>query len=289
MKISTGEVLAYVGNTEDPHDGQEHGNYVDIIQAPRSSGSILKPILYTYLLQEGKILPKSLIPDIPTMISGYQPQNFDRTFEGAVPADEALQRSLNVPAVIELQKYGYPRFCQRLQELGFSTITKSADHYGLTLILGGAEVKLWDLAKVYSSMARVLKNSAIKDYDKSDWRAPNYIEDTVQVKKSGKILDASSLWFTFDAMRFLNRPQVESGWNLFSSSRQIAWKTGTSHGFRDAWAIGVDADYFVGVWVGNADGEGRPGMTGLNAAAPLLFQTFDLLPESPWFIKPDWK
>ena len=289
VKISSGEVLAYIGNTQDPHNGQKHGNYVDIIQAPRSSGSILKPILYAYMLQEGKMLPKSLIPDIPTVISGYQPQNFDKTFRGAVHADEALQKSLNVPAVIELQKYGYPRFCQRLKELGFTTINKSADHYGLSLILGGAEVTLWDLAKVYSSMARVLKNSEIKDYDKSDWRAPSYIQDTMYKHQPGKLLDASAIWLSFDAMQHLNRPIGESGWNMFSSSRRIAWKTGTSHGFRDAWAVGVDADYFVGVWVGNADGEGRPGMTGLNAAAPFLFQSFDMLPESQWFTKPDYE
>ena len=286
VEVETGNVLAYIGNSPPPDDGQNHGNYVDIIQARRSSGSILKPLLYASLLQEGKILPKTLIPDIPTEISGYQPENFDRQYRGVVSANEALEQSLNVPAVRELQMYGYPRFYLQLKKLGFNTIDRSADNYGLTLILGGAEVKLWDLAKVYSSMARVLNNYQSKGYYKTDWRAPNYLPLRSVKPEKGKIIDATSIWFTFEAMRHLNRPQNESGWDLFSSSRQVAWKTGTSHGFRDAWAVGVDPKFLVGVWVGNADGEGRAGMTGVGSAAPLMFQIFDLLPQTKWFDKP---
>ncbi len=286
VEVETGNILAYIGNSPPPNDGQDHGNYVDVIQARRSSGSILKPLLYAYLLQEGKILPRTMIPDIPTEISGYQPKNFNQDYSGVVPADKALQRSLNIPAVRELQMYGYPRFHLRLKEVGFTTIDRSADHYGLTLILGGAEVKLWDLAKVYSSMARVLNHYHIDAYDKTDWRDPQYLPQRKTEQRKGKILDATSIWFTFEAMRNLERPQNESGWNLFSSSRKIAWKTGTSHGFRDAWTIGVDPKYLVGVWIGNADGEGRAGMTGINTAAPLMFQIFDLLPNTQWFNKP---
>ena len=286
VEVESGNVLSYIGNTETINDRQNHANYVDVIQSRRSSGSILKPLLYAYMLEEGKMLSKTLVRDIPTEISGYQPQNYNQQFNGVVPADEALQRSLNIPAVRELQDYGYPRFYLQLQKLDFTTIDRSADNYGLTLILGGAEVKLWDLAKVYSSMARVLKNYTKKDYDKSDWRAPNYIAKNHDNFQKGKLMDASSIWFTFNAMRNLNRPQSESGWQQFSSTRKIAWKTGTSHGFRDAWAIGVDTRYMVGIWVGNADGEGRVGISGLQAAAPLMFQVFDRLPQTEWFEKP---
>jgi len=286
LEVETGNILVYIGNTEKNNDKQNHSNYVDVIQARRSSGSILKPLLYAYMLQEGKMLPKSFVKDIPTEISGYQPENYNRQFMGVVSADEALQRSLNVPAVRELQSYGYPRFYLRLQKLGFTTINRSADNYGLTLILGGAEVKLWDLAKVYSSMARVLKHYSESGYDLSDWHAPRFIEQKPSEFKQGKLLEASSIWFAFEAMRKLNRPNSELGWQQFSSTRNVAWKTGTSHGFRDAWAVGVDPEYMVGVWVGNADGEGRAGITGLQAAAPLMFQIFDLLPSVAWFKQP---
>ena len=287
LDVESGDILSYVGNTKEIKDGQNHGNYVDVIQAKRSSGSILKPFLYAYMIQEGMILPRSLLSDIPTEIAGYQPENFNHDFEGVVPANEALQKSLNIPAVRMLKDYGYPRFYLRLKELGLTTIDRSADNYGLALILGAAEVKLWDLATVYGSMARVLNNYQEKGYNKSDWHSPYYIKQKEGKFIKGKLLDASSIWTTFDAMQHLNRPANESGWNLFSSTRRIAWKTGTSHGFRDAWGIGMDSKYLVGVWVGNADGEGRPGITGISAAAPLLFQVFDRLPAADWFQKPE--
>ena len=287
IEVETGNVLSYVGNTKSTDSLQNHGHYVDLIHAKRSSGSILKPLLYAYMLQEGKMLQKSLLTDIPTNIGGYRPQNFDKSYHGVVPADEALQQSLNIPAVRMLRQYGYHRFHHRLKELGFSTINRSADNYGLSLILGGAEVTLWDLATIYSSMARVLNNFYIKDYDKSDWHSPYSIAQAQDKSINGKKLDATSIWLTFETLQKLNRPQDESGWSLFSSTRKIAWKTGTSHGFRDAWAIGVDSKYAVAVWVGNADGEGRPGVTGIGAAAPLMFQLFEHLPTNSWFEMPE--
>ena len=286
VEVSTGNVLSYIGNTENNNDGQNHGNYVDIIQSNRSSGSILKPLLYAYMLQEGLILPHTLIPDIPTVISNYQPENFDRQYTGATPADEALQKSLNVPAVRELQMYNYHRFYHRLHELGFSTVNRPADNYGLSLILGGAEVKLWDLAKVYSSMARVLNNFHERGYDKSDWHKPYLTPHAPNKFKKGKLLDAAAIWFTLEAMRGLNRPQTESGWKWFSNTNDLAWKTGTSHGFRDAWAVGVNKKYCVAVWVGNADGEGRSGNIGIETAAPLMFRVLNQLPKTEWFKQP---
>ncbi len=295
LHIPDRKVIAYVGNTgsEDPGGGR----HVDIIGAPRSSGSILKPLLYTFMLDEGEILPHNLVPDIPTHISGYTPLNFDRTYSGAVPASTALVRSLNVPAVRILREYGLEKFHSKLQFLDFTTINKSPGHYGLTLILGGAEVCLWDLSRVYMGMANTLNHIQEYEYryDPSAYSNPSYLltdqnpdlktSSTPDLKSSG-IMSAGSIWQCFETLTELERPTQEGSWEQFSSSKTIAWKTGTSFGYRDAWAIGLNPEYLVGVWVGNADGEGRPGLTGVNVAAPLMFDAFGLLHSSAWFEPP---
>jgi penicillin-binding protein 1C len=286
IRIPDREVLAYVGNTRSAD--KANSSFVDIIDAPRSSGSILKPLLYTFMLDEGEILPDILVPDIPTHISGYSPLNFDRTYSGAVPASTALIRSLNVPAVRMLQSYGLEKFHSRLKSLGFSTIGKGPGHYGLTLILGGAEVTLWDLCRVYTGMANSLNNyrEYSQAYDQREYDPPVYTlndpSGKVDLKSSG-IMSAASIWQCFEVLTELERPTQEGAWERFSSTKSIAWKTGTSFGYRDAWAIGVTPGYLVGVWAGNADGEGRPGLTGVNVAAPLMFDVFGLLPSSGWF------
>ncbi len=294
VNISDGKVIAYVGNTSSDLEGS--GSFVDIIGAPRSSGSILKPLLYTLMLDAGELLPDNLVPDIPTHISGYSPLNFDLTYSGAAPASTALVRSLNVPAVRMLRRYGVEKLHSKLQALGFSTIDRSPSHYGLTLILGGAEVCLWDLCRVYSGMAGSLNHIAEYEYryDPAAYDAPSYIltdQEPVNAVsadhlKSSGVMSAGSIWQCFETLTELERPTQEGSWELFSSSRTIAWKTGTSFGYRDAWAIGVTPDYLVGVWVGNADGEGRPGLTGVNVAAPLMFESFGLLPPTAWFEAP---
>lgn len=294
IRIPDHEVLAYVGNTNS--EDEENSSFVDIIDAPRSSGSILKPLLYTFMLDEGEILPDRLVPDIPSHFSGYSPLNFDRTYSGAVPASTSLVRSLNVPAVRMLQSYGLEKFHSRLQSLGFSTIDRAPGHYGLTLILGGAEVSLWDLCRVYSGMANTLNlcQQHAYRYDPGQYDAPVYSLDArsgkkdppaPDLKRSG-IMSAASIWQCFETLTELERLTQEGSWERFSSTKTIAWKTGTSFGYRDAWAIGVNPGYLVGVWVGNADGEGRPGLTGVNVAAPLMFDVFGLLPSSGWFETP---
>jgi penicillin-binding protein 1C len=294
IRVPDREVMAYVGNTGSGEEGT--GSFVDIIDAPRSSGSILKPLLYTFMLDEGEILPDNLVPDIPTHISGYSPLNFDRTYSGAVPASTALVRSLNVPAVRMLQSYGLEKFHSRLQSLGFSTIGEGPGHYGLTLILGGAEVTLWDLCRVYRGMAGTLNHFGEYGYryDPGEYGPPVYVRDEPSGKrvqpepdlKSGGIMSAASIWQCFETLTELERPTQEGAWERFSSTRTVAWKTGTSFGYRDAWAIGTTPGYLVGVWVGNADGEGRPGLTGVQVAAPLMFDVFGLLPPSGWFETP---
>lgn len=292
--IETGNVLAYVGNTSDSKNRNE--NWVDVVTAPRSSGSILKPILYAAMLSNGELLPKTLIPDIPTQIGGFSPKNFNLSYDGAVPANRALARSINIPAVRLLRSFRVERFYNLLKNLGISTLSRPSYDYGLSLILGGAEVNLWEIAGVYASMARVLRHYSKYGtmYSKSDFHGLNYIKDNAKFseKSMGDLEDYSyiskaALWITFNALLEVERPNNQSYWREFSSSQKIAWKTGTSFGFRDGWAIGINNDYVVAVWTGNADGEGRTGLTGISSAAPVLFDIFNILPFTPgWFDQP---
>lgn len=287
----TNEVVSYIGNSE-PIKNKFHENYVDLIQSPRSTGSILKPFLHAAALDEGLILSRSLLPDIPTIIQGFAPKNYTKTYEGAVKANVALARSLNIPAVRLLQQYGYPKFHSKLKQLGLTTMNHGADHYGLSLILGGAEATLWDLGKTYSGMAKTLnkfeKAPLNKPYSANHFDAPNLlIQNPVEpTYTQHPILSASSTFETFEALLELKRPTEEGSWRLFENSKKIAWKTGTSHGFRDAWAVGVTPHYTVAVWVGNATGEGRPGLVGVQMAAPILFSVYNLLPNEGWFSAP---
>lgn len=290
IENKTGQVLSYVGNA-----GNANGHAVDMIQAQRSSGSILKPFLYCALLDQKYASPKSLVADIPISINGFSPKNFDQSFHGAIPFDEALQRSLNIPFVLELRNYGVDKFKRRLNYIGIKSVNKTANHYGLSLILGGAEVSLWEVCGAYSSMARIVnhfsKNNS--NYFANDIRQPSLLKNEATNFDSGKtIKDSEQLWkagsifMTFDALKGLKRPDEEGLWEEFSSSKLISWKTGTSFGHKDAWAIGVDANYTVGIWVGNANGSSRSHLTGVKAAAPVLFDVFNRLPDGRWFDKP---
>lgn len=293
LDINTGSVKSYVGNIYQP-DNAELESHVDMIKAPRSPGSTLKPLLYASMLNDGFIMPHTLIADIPTQIGGYSPQNYDLGYDGAIPADRALSRSLNIPAVKMLQTYKYQRFYDKLKQLGFSTLNKPADYYGLSLILGGSEVTMWDLAKAYMGMARTLKhfNQYSGKYNPHDYDAPAYVSSKRDTRRDeeetqiNSIFDHGAIWSAFNAMEELMRPGDEGLWEQFSSSQRVAWKTGTSFGFRDAWAVGLTPGYIVCVWVGNADGEGRPGLTGIDAAAPVLFDIFRQLPNEKWFKTP---
>ena len=247
----SGAVVAYVGNASP--ERERMGVSVDIAAAPRSTGSILKPFLYEAALEEGVILPRTLLPDIPVNLGGFAPQNFDRQYYGAVAADEALARSLNVPAVFLLRQYGVPKFHALLMEAGLTTLTQAPEHYGLSLILGGAEGRLKEITAAYSRMAT-----------DPGWPA----------------------WYTREALKEVNRPD-ELDWRLIRSVRKAAWKTGTSYGFRDAWAVGMTPAYTIGVWAGNADGHGVPGLTGAHTAGPVLFDILNLLPaDDRWFPEP---
>ena len=289
LDVRTRQVLAYVGNA--PTD-KAHQKDVDIMDKPRSTGSILKPFLYAAMLDAGDILPNTIVADTPTQFGNYNPENYNNTYDGAVPASRALSRSLNVPAVKMLQQFGLDRFYHYLKQLHLKDLTYHANHYGLSLILGGAESNLWDLCKSYAALSSTLNHysETSSEYFENEFCEPIVLaSEAIDFgnKSQEKILyDAASIYLTYESLKDVNRPEGDDHWEFFDDSKQIAWKTGTSFGFRDAWAIGTTKDYVVGVWVGNADGEGRPGLVGIQAAAPILFDVFDVLPNSDWFAKP---
>lgn len=259
--VNTGEILAYCGNSS-PYR-KRPGSDVDAARSPRSSGSILKPILYCAALENGTLLPGSLIADTPVNINGFAPQNYDLTYDGAVPASEAVSRSLNVPSVHILRKYGIESFLSTLRECGMTTFTRSAEDYGLSLILGGGECRLDEVVSAYASMSR------------------SYAQGKTDFPLSDKV----ALWHTFNAMSEVNRPD-EIDWHVIRSAGRTAWKTGTSYGYRDGWACGVTPAIAAGVWAGNASGVAAPGLIGARTAGPVLFDILNLFPEKSWFSEP---
>jgi len=264
LNTQTGEIAAYVGNTNTLHAPD-----VDIASSRRSSGSLLKPFLYAAMLDSGDILPSSLVSDIPTRIGSFSPENMSRNYLGVVPADEALARSLNVPAARSLRVYGVERFLQFLRSLGLTTLFRSGNEYGLPLILGGAEVTLFEITKLYAVLGRTADSSS----------------------KGTKLISSGAAWLTLEALVNAARPGEEAIWREYAGARHIAWKTGTSYGFRDAWAVGVTPEWTVGVWIGNASGEGRPELRSAVTSAPVLFEIFSVLSSldgnrNAWFSKP---
>lgn len=287
IENESGNILSYVGNTSP--EKMENGNHVDIITSKRSTGSILKPLLYAMMLNEGYLLPHTLVPDIPVNFGGFTPKNFDKTYEGAVPVNVAISKSLNIPSVYMLNQYGPEKFLKNLKELGINSLNAHARHYGLSIILGGAEVSMEDIGIVYSSLARQLNNAANVNSKKG--KSITFCYDGIQKKSStvdtkGYKITPSSIWYMFEAMAEVVRPNMESNWQTYDNSK-MAWKTGTSFGFRDAWAVGCSPRYTIVVWAGNANGEGRPDLTGIAAAAPVLFDLFSgLKSNTQWFRKP---
>ena len=263
-------VVAYVGNVQRA-GGAEHGQDIDLIRSPRSTGSILKPFLYAAMLQEGGLTPATLVADTPAHFAGYVPENFDRRFRGAVPARDALAWSLNIPAIRLLQQYGIPRFYNLLKKWGLTTLGRAPGGYGLTLVLGGAEGTLFEITGLYAGLAQMALGDA------SRRREARLLRDEAGRPSRMSDLGPGAAFLTLEALTEVNRPDEEGFWKHFSSSRWVAWKTGTSFGQRDAWSIGVTPAYTVGVWAGNADGEGNPDLTGLSTAAPVLFEVLNAL------------
>ncbi|WP_039915754.1 penicillin-binding protein 1C [Cellvibrio mixtus] len=275
------QTMAYIGNEAFQNKTNAAPN-VDIVQRPRSTGSILKPLLYGLMLQEGELAPTSLIADIPTQINGYSPRNYDRTFRGAVPAQFALAHSLNIPAVRMLRDYGIGRFQEKLQAMGMTSLFRPADDYGLTLILGGAEGSLWELTNIYARLTATARDGDINQ------PATQLLltENNSELSHVKPVFNQGAAWLTLQALIEVARPGNDNYWRDFAGSQTIAWKTGTSYGLRDAWAIGSNGRYTLGVWVGNAGGEPATFISGQSSAAPILFDVFDALPNVNWFAKP---
>ena len=273
-----------------PHLGPQ-APYVDLTQRQRSTGSTLKPVLFAGALDAGQLLPETLLPDVPTRLSEFRPLNSDRDYRGAVPAKEALALSLNVPLVLMLDRYGVGRLYDLLVRLGLGALKREAGGYGATLVIGGAEASLWEVTRMYALMARRLlgegggEELAARAGEPALTPLPPFTGAHELLPHIP--LSRGAIWLTFEALTSVTRPVAEQRWRHFEGGQRVAWKTGTSQGFRDAWAVGVTPRYTVGVWVGNAHGEGRPTLTGAQAAAPLLFEALRLFDGGGWFARPD--
>ena len=254
-------VRAYLGSV-DINDAKRFG-HVDMISALRSPGSTLKPFLYGMALDEGLIHSESLLQDVPRRYGDYRPGNFSMGFSGAVPASTALSSSLNLPAVQLLEAYGPKRFAAQMRIGGVPLALPALAEPNLALILGGAGSRLEDLVSGYSAFARDGRSATIRLQP----------DDTL---KERPLLSPGSAWIVRRILSGQARPDRDPRAELVQRPA-LAWKTGTSYGFRDAWAIGVGPRYLIGVWIGRPDGTPVPGQFGLASAAPLMLQVHDVL------------
>jgi penicillin-binding protein 1C len=249
-------VAAYIGS-ENFSDSLANGQ-VDAVQAVRSPGSTLKPFLYSFLMDRGTLTPKTRLLDVPYDAEGYTAENYNGTFSGYVFADEALQRSLNVPMVRLLKNAGLSAFADFLKTVGFQSLDAQRPHLGLSMILGGCGVTLEELTTAYAAFA-----------NRGRFALPRYFIDTSGVSRTRVFSDAAAFMVT-DILSGLNRPDLPNNFESAVNLPRVAFKTGTSYGRRDAWAIGYTAEYTVGVWVGNVTNKGNPDLVASKAAAPLL-------------------
>lgn len=269
----THELLAAVGSA-DFNNSNDQGQ-VNGFLAPRSPGSALKPFVFALGTDRGLITPQHYLEDVPVDFSGYCPENYDRINNGLVSARAALERSLNIPAINLLAALGDDGLYDLLRRANFSTITPE-DRYGLTIVVGGCEVNLLELSALYSSLAcggnytfpKLTRNQA----------------DNLTVK----LVSSGAAYIITDILTGVSRPDLPACWE-FTSLPKVAWKTGTSYGHRDAWSIGYNPQYTIGVWIGNFNGVGRPGLAGTESAAPLLFDLFNKIKQknaNEWFESP---
>lgn len=272
----TGKVEAYLGSpdaTDNFHNGQ-----VDGVTAVRSPGSTLKPLVYALAFDNGIETPKTVIADVPVNFDGYSPENFNSKFNGNVTTEKALSYSLNIPAVKTLNQLGIATLTDKLKQAGFKQILKDEKKLGLSTVLGGCGVTLEELTNLYSTFAHEGNYSTLK-----------WLNQDTSSHSTGLISPASAYMIS-EILATLSRPDLPNNYQSSMHIPKIAWKTGTSYGRRDAWSIGYNMNYTVGVWVGNFSGEGVPELTGADMATPLLFEIFNSLDynsSNKWFRKPD--
>jgi len=276
MDTRTREVLALVGSL-DFFDADKNGQ-VNGALAPRSPGSTLKPFAYALALDAGLLSPQSLLADVPVDYSGFRPLNYDERCRGIVTLEEALTRSLNIPAVnvcALLKREGLYSF---LKKAGVSTLGKPREHYGLSLILGGCELNLVELTNLYAGLA-----------NGGEFAPYRFLLDEPAFAPRRLIGEGASFMIT-EMLAKLARPDFPRSWEASLNLPKVAWKTGTSYGHKDAWSVGYSPKFTVGIWVGNFDGTGAPELVGAEAAAPLLFGLFNALTQSlqnRWYTRPD--
>jgi penicillin-binding protein 1C len=251
----SGDVLARIGSPD--YFDERRAGQVDMTRAVRSPGSTLKPFIYGLAFEDGFVHPESLIDDRPIRFGSYAPENFDMTFQGTVPVRKALQLSLNVPAIALLDRVGSSRLSSRLKQAGANLVLPKDEAPGLAMGLGGVGVTLQDLVQLYSGLARLGNTRPLREImiAKDDRRDPLRLMDQVAAWQVGNVL--------------IGTPPPEN-----AAHNRIAFKTGTSYGYRDAWSVGFDGRMTIGVWVGRPDGAPVPGLVGRTAAAPILFDAF---------------
>jgi penicillin-binding protein 1C len=258
---ATGEVLARVAGAD--YFDERRAGQVDMTQAVRSPGSTLKPFIYGLAFEDGLIHPETLIEDRPIRFGTYAPENFDLTFQGTVSVRKALQMSLNVPAVALLNAIHASRLTARLADAGGHLILPKGEVPGLAMGLGGVGVTLSDLAMLYAGLARGGNAIALTER-----------RDVLQTAPSRRLIDPVAAWYVGNVL--IGAPPPEN-----AVGGRVAFKTGTSYGYRDAWSVGFDGKRTIGVWVGRPDGAPVPGLVGRASAAPILFDAFARLPGLP--------
>ena len=256
----------------------EDQGQVDGATSPRSPGSALKPFTYALAFERGICTPSSVVPDVPSNFTGYEPENYDRLYRGPVSAREALTQSLNIPAVTLLKQVGPQRLYGQLRELGLTTLTRSPQHYGLSLTLGSAEVTLLELAGAYATLARLGVHK------------PYRLLETDPAAEGRRVLSETACYLISDILSKPGELEELLASESATSRVRMAWKTGTSYGHRDAWTIAYTPDYTVGVWLGNFSGEPARRLVGIEAAAPVAARIIQQLhAEGPgtWYKIPD--
>lgn len=280
MDNATHKVIAYVGSADfrDTTDGGQ----VNGAAAIRQPGSTLKPLLYGLCFDEGLLTPKMVVSDVAVNYNGYAPENYDQKFNGYVTVEQALERSLNIPSVKGLQLLGKERMIHTLEDAGFRQVTRDQNKLGLSLILGGCGTNLEELTALFSAFA----NEGVY--------SPARFRQSDPAQKGERLLSAPASYMITDILSRINRPDFPLNWGATEHMPKIAWKTGTSYGRRDAWSIGYNKRYTVGVWVGNFSAQGVPELSGANTATPLLFKVFNTIDydNSEWFAPPkdlEWR
>lgn len=271
----TGKVISYIGSADFNDKGSQ--GEVDGVKALRSPGSALKPFVYAMAIEKGLLTPELTLYDVPVNIGGYTPENYDLKYSGAVSARNALARSLNIPAVKLLQEVGKGDFFQKMGQAGMAQLKKDGPHLGLSAILGGCGVRLEELTQAYYCLANYGHYSSLR-YVATDSGLLGF-----------QWIKPEAAYLVNNILTGLSRPDFPQDWQLGKSVPRIAWKTGTSYGRRDAWSIGFNDAFTVGVWVGNFNNEGVPALNGADIATPLLFQLFDALEDkgkAHWLIPP---